>query len=93
MINRNFFLIGQSTTVLSSFPSLELVLLQSSPVVSEDSTTSMVKSGVITPVHLLEPPQQRSPAARGFVEMPRIPPRQEHVEWHDGQEEQGVLIR
>ena len=25
---------------------------------------------------LLEPPQRRGPAARGFVEMPRIPPRQ-----------------
>ena len=26
---------------------------------------------------VLEPPQRRGPAARGFVEMPRIPPRQE----------------
>ena len=25
---------------------------------------------------MLEPPQQRGPAARGFVEMPRIPPKQ-----------------
>ena len=27
--------------------------------------------------YLLEPPQQRGPAARGFVETPRIPPKQQ----------------
>ena len=30
----------------------------------------------LVPWLLLEPPQRRGPAARGFVEMPRIPPKQ-----------------
>ena len=35
--------------------------------------------GIVKPYQsraVLEPPQRRSPAARGFVEMPRIPPKQ-----------------
>ena len=36
---------------------------------------SVPPSPAIPTTLLLEPPQRRSPAARGFVEMPRIPPK------------------
>ena len=43
---------------------------------SRGSRAETLKNSPVVVRDLLEPPQRRGPAARGFFEMPRIPPRQ-----------------